>query len=102
MTEQEWLSDTRRVSTIGNKVLCVAIKKEIANALGIVKGMVVEVKFRNTYKMSEPINRKKKDTSVSPVESSFSQERGVGGDFEVPQEAEQIRESDVQVRVVQE
>ena len=62
MDTTQWLSDTRRVIEIGNGYLAVYIKKDIAEALEIKKGLLVELKIRNTGIEAPADIRKKKET----------------------------------------
>ena len=48
MENDGWLSDTRKVNTAGPSSLCIILKKEICNALGITKDSLIEIKIRNT------------------------------------------------------
>ena len=67
MDTEKWLTDTRRVVRVGLNSLAVNIKKDIADALDIKKGSLVEVKIRNTGKTVEPdIRQKKKETPETP------------------------------------
>lgn len=58
MDTENWLGDTRRVVIMG-KALGIQIKKDIADALEIQKGSLVEIKIRNTGKIAQPDTRKK-------------------------------------------
>ena len=62
MDTESWLSDTRRVSSYGNTQIGVMIRREIAEALGITKGSLVEIKVRNTGKMARAVREDLKKT----------------------------------------
>lgn len=45
---EQWLSDTRRVVAINKNQIAVNIKKDIAEALELKPGTIVEIRIRNT------------------------------------------------------
>lgn len=64
MKQDSWLADTRKVNTIGPTSICVVIKKEIREALGITKHSLVEIKIRNTGELVAPRKDKPKPDPI--------------------------------------
>jgi len=53
--KQEWVTDTRKVVRVGQDSLAINIRKDLAHAMGITVGSLVEVKMKNTGRSIEVV-----------------------------------------------
>ena len=52
--KQEWVTDTRKVVKVGKDSLSINIRKDLAEAMGVAVGSLIEVKMKNTGRRLEP------------------------------------------------
>lgn len=60
MEKDIWLSDTRRVCVTGANTFNIHIKQDIAKALELKQGSLIEFRIRNTGKILEVFKRREK------------------------------------------
>ena len=65
--KQEWVTDTRKVVRVGQDSLAINIRKDLAHAMGVAVGSLVEVKMKNTGRSIEAVKEDSDKATTSEL-----------------------------------